>query len=94
MSEVDYKLVAFDGGSFLAWEDFGGMFLQSFPACRVFFFFFFTVEINSRAVFPLFRPESVHSGSASWDDCDQVFLEELRVSSFPDRFPHYAWTAA
>ena len=21
-------------------------------------------------------------------------LTELRVSSFPDRFPHYAWTAA
>ena len=23
-----------------------------------------------------------------------MFPDELRVSSFPDRFPHYAWTAA
>ena len=29
-----------------------------------------------------------------WDDCDRVFPDELRVSSIPDRFPHYAWTAA
>ena len=39
-------------------------------------------------------PGSVHSGSASRDDCGRLFPEELRVSSFPDRFPHYAWTAA
>ena len=39
-------------------------------------------------------PGSVHSGSATWDDCDWVFLEELRVSSFLDRFPHYTCTAA
>ena len=43
---------------------------------------------------PLFRPGSVHIGSASCDDCDQVFPDKLRVSLFPDRFPHYAWTAA
>ena len=29
------------------------------------FFFFFKVEIGSRKLIPLFRPESVHSGSAS-----------------------------
>ena len=28
------------------------------------------------------RPESVHSGSASYDDCDVVFPAELRVSSW------------
>ena len=52
----------------------------SFPACAFLFFFFFEVEITSRTLIPLFRPGSVHSGSASWDDCDRVFLEELCVS--------------
>ena len=55
---------------------------------------FFQVEISSHKLLPLFRPGSVHSGSASWDDCDRVFPDELRVSSFPERFPHSAWTAA
>ena len=43
---------------------------------------------------PLMLPRSVHSGWASLDDCDQVFPDELRVSSFPESFPHYAWTAS
>ena len=62
------------GGSFLlACEDFGRMLDNSFPACA---FFFFKVEISSHALFPLFKPGSVHSGSASWDDCDQAFPDE------------------
>ena len=60
----------------------------------VLFFFSFKVGISLRTLIPLLRPELVYSGSASWDDCDRVFLDELRVSSFPDRFPHYALTAA
>ena len=44
--------------------------------------FFFKVEISSRTAIPPFRPGSVHSGSASWDDCARVFSYELRVSSF------------
>ena len=56
------------------------MFDNSFLACA----FFFKEEISSRT---LFMPGSVHSGSASLDDCDRVFPDELRVSSFPDRFP-------
>ena len=56
-------------------------------------FFFFKVEISLCTLIPLFRPGSVHSGSASWDECDWVFPDDLHVSSFPDRFPHYAWTA-
>ena len=71
---------------FLACEDFGRMFGKSFPAWA-FFFFFYLVGISSRTLIPLFRPGSVHSGSASWDDCDRVFPDELRVSLFPDRFP-------
>ena len=55
------------------------------------FSFFFKVEIRSRMLNPLFRPGSVHSGSASWDNCGQ---DELCVSLFPDRFPHYACTVA
>ena len=58
------------------------------------FFFFFKVEISSHKLVPLFRQKSVHGGSASWDNCDWVFLDELRVSSFLDRFPHSAWTVA
>ena len=55
---------------------------------------FFKVEIRSHTLIPLFMPESVHSGLASGDDCGQVFPDKLWRSSFPDRFPHYAWTAA
>ena len=51
-------------------------------------------EINSGTLIPPFRPRPVHICSASRDDCDRVFPDELRVSSFPDRFLHYAWTAA
>ena len=49
----------------------------------LFFFFFFKVEINSRTLIPVFKTESVHSGSASRDDCGRVFPDEKRVSSFP-----------
>ena len=69
--------------------------IHSPPALYFFsFFFFFDVEISSRALIPLFMAGSVHSGSASWNDCCRMFRDKLRVSSFPDRFPYYAWTAA
>ena len=80
------------GGFFLAFEDFGRMFDNLLPACA--FKKIFLVEISSRTLITLFVPGSVHNGSASLDDCDRVFPDELRVSSFPDRFQHYAWTAA
>ena len=57
------------------------------------FFFFFKVEIRSHTLIPLLVG-SVHGGSASWDDCGRMYPDKLRVSSFPYRFPHYAWTAA
>ena len=69
------------------------MFDHSFPACAFFFFFFFKVEISLRTLIPLFRPGSVHRGSASLDNCGRMFPDKLHASSFPDRFPHYAWTA-
>ena len=65
------------------------MFDNSFPACA-----FLKVEISLHTLIPLVWPGSVHSGSASLDDCDRVFPDGLRVSSFPDRFPRNSWTAA
>ena len=62
------------GGFFLACKDLGRMFNNSFPTCVFFCLFFFYVEISSGKLTPFFRPGSVHSGSASWDDCDRVFL--------------------
>ena len=52
---------------FFACEEFGRMFNHSFPACpppppRP---LILVVEISSRTTIPLFRPGSVHSGSAS-----------------------------
>ena len=42
----------------------------------------FEVKISSRTLIPLFRLGSVHSGSASWDNCGQEFPDELHVSFF------------
>ena len=58
------------------------------------FFFFFEGQISSCTLIPLFTTGSVRSGSASWDDCGRMFPVKLHVSSFPDRFPCYARTAA
>ena len=52
------------------------------------------VEISSRTLISLFVLGTVHIGSASWEDCDQMFPDKLRVRTFPDKFPQYAWTAA
>ena len=59
------------------------------PLCFILFihFIYFEVEIRSRPLILLFMPGSVHSGSASCDDCCRMFPDKLRVSSFPDRFP-------
>ena len=59
----------------------GGSAIQSAPAL----FLFFKVEDLSGTLIPLslFTPGSVNSGAVNWDDCGQVFSDELRVSSFP-----------
>ena len=44
---------------------------------------FFKVEISLCTPTALFQTGSVHSGSASWDDCGWAFLVELHVISFP-----------
>ena len=68
--------------------------LTFIPRLRFWVVVFFKVEISSHTLIPLFRPGSAHSGSASRDDCDRAFPDELHVSLFPDRFPHYVCTAA
>ena len=40
------------------------------------------VDIAGLHQFHLFRPESGHSGSASWDNCGSVSCDELCVSTF------------
>ena len=47
--------------SFLACEDFGRLFDNSFPACAL--FFFFKVKIRAYTLIPFFRPGSVYNGS-------------------------------
>ena len=60
------------GDFFLACEDFFEN-VWPFPACAFFFFLGGAVEISSCTLIPLFRPGSVHSGSASRDDCGRMF---------------------
>ena len=73
---------------FVCLRGFGGLgkFDYPFPA----YVFLFYVEISLRTVIPLFGPSSVHSSPASRDDCGRTFPDKLRVSLFPDKFPHCA----
>ena len=82
------------GGLYRACDEDFGENVRPFIPRLLFFFFFFDVEISSRTLIPLFVPGLVNSGLASCDDCGRMFPDKLRVSSFLDRFPHYAWTAA
>ena len=47
---------------------------QFIPCLRI---FFFQMEISSHTLIPLFMPQSVNSGTASWDNYDQVFPDEF-----------------
>ena len=88
------SVLTYGGGSFLTCEDLGRMFDHSFPTCAFFLSFFFEVEISLCTLISLFMPGLVHSGSLSWDYGGRMFPDKLCVSSFPDRFPHCAWTVA
>ena len=46
--------------------------------------------INSRTLIPLFRPGSVHSGSASWDGCATVFPDNLCIPGADNRH-YFVW---
>ena len=77
--EENWKILKYRIGRdiFLACKEFGGRFDDSFPACT-----FFKTEISWHSSIPLFRPGSVHGGSASWDDCGQASPDESHVSLF------------
>ena len=51
------------------------------------FCLFLYFKLDMESPIPLFKPGSVHIGSASWDDCGRAFPDELRVSSFPWKLP-------
>ena len=51
-------------------------------------------SFKGRSARALFTPGSVHSGSTSLEDYGRVLPDEMRVSSFPDRLPRSARTAA
>ena len=58
--------LGFASGLFFACKYLGGeRFDKSFPACALFVVVVILVEISSREAVPLFRPGSVHNGSAS-----------------------------
>ena len=80
------------GGFFLTCGDLGTMFHHSYLACA--FFLFFLEENSSHTLIPFYMPGSIYSGSMSCDNCGRMFPDKLHLSSFPGKFPHYAWTAA
>ena len=51
------------------------------------FFFFSKVDISLHTLIQLFRPGSVHSGSASWDDCGRVFPQQVACELVPGLVP-------
>ena len=78
-SLINWKQCCDSGGFFLACKDLGGRFDDSFLPVLLLFLSGDQLTHTSS----LLSPESVHSGSANWDDCGQVFSDELYVSSFP-----------
>ena len=64
------------------------MFDYSFPACAFFPFFFKWRLARAHLLHSLGQDQSTVAQGA------EIFDDKLRVSSFPDRFPYYAWTAA
>ena len=82
-----------DGGFTLVYKDLGECSTVHPPACASFFFSPFLFEVGVRQFHSLGQDQSTVA-HLSRDDRGRVFPDELRVSSFPDRFPHYARTAA
>ena len=92
----DYSLHHHDGGGgfFLACDDFGTMFDNSFPVCAFVFLFLIKWRLARAHVFHSLGQDQSTVAQRSETTIDRVFPDELRVSSFPGRFPHSAWTAA
>ena len=69
--------------------------LPFLPRLGFILFYFFKWRLDRALYFHSFMPGSVHSGSVSGDECGWVFPDVFfGMTLFPDRFPHYAWTAA
>ena len=68
--------------------------LWFFVFCFCLFVCFFEVEISSRTLIPLFCQDQSTVAQRTETTVTEIFPDELRVSSFPGWFPHYAWTAA
>ena len=68
-----------DGGFFLAYKDLGES-LTVHPLPARFIIFVFKWRSACTHQFHFLRPELVHSGSAGWDDCGQVF--QLNIPNF------------
>ena len=82
------------GGFFLACENLERTFDHSWTACAFFSFSFFEVEVSLRTIIPHFNAR-ISPQWLSWPRWLWLNVpHKLRVSSFLDRFPHYAWTAA
>ena len=75
-------------GIFLHLQGFGGKFNTSFPAYTS--SFFFKQGISSCTPISLFKPGSVHSDSASWDDCLWALLQsDFEGLPWKTLFCHY-----
>ena len=82
-------------GFSLSCEDFGRMFDHSFLAYAFFFFFFFIKWRLARAhLFHSLGQDRSTVAQQAETTVAECSLTKLRVSSFPDRFPRYFWTAA
>ena len=86
-----HKISSSVRGFFRACKNFGRMFNPFLPAP---FFLFFEVETSSWTLIPLFyariSPQWLSELRRLWPNVPWQVACEL----FPDRFPHYAWTAA
>ena len=92
------------GGVFLiAYEDFWRKVVKSIPTSAISFFFFLSFFFLFVLFFEWsmahvhwfhFLGQDQSTVAQQAETTDRVFPDELRVSSVPDRFPHYAWAAA
>ena len=90
----EIQVASADGGLFLACENLERTFDHSWTACAFFSFSFFEVEVSLRTIIPHFNAR-ISPQWLSWPRWLWLNVpHKLRVSSFLDRFPHYAWTVA
>ena len=89
-----YKSLTGGGALSPVRKDLGGNFDKWFPIC-VRFFFFFNSKWRSALVYQIHFLNQNQSTMALWAEMtvDEHFRMSCMWAHFPDRFPHYAWTA-